>query len=118
LNVNDFLLVIVIAGIAALLTYLGAPAAERFNVPQRVVSAALQFAAGIITALVAFSLMPPAILNGPLVLVVLAFFVGGALFVLVEYYTAKRQAAADPAAEKLPGSFGFYFGVLLDLINL
>lgn len=70
---NDFLLVLVIAFVAAFLTYLGAPAAERFEVPQRVVSAALQFASGIIAALVAFSLMPPAVLSGPLLPVLLAF---------------------------------------------
>ena len=95
---NDFVLVLVIASVAALLTFLGAPAAERFDVPHQVVSAALQFAAGIITALVAFSLMPPVARDGPLPFVVLAFFIGGALFVWVEYYAAKRQAKDDPAA--------------------
>jgi zinc transporter ZupT len=62
---SDFQLASSIALIASLLTYLGAPVAERFDVPQKVVSAALQFAAGIITALVAFSLMPPAVRVGP-----------------------------------------------------
>ena len=42
---NDFLIVFAI--VAAFLTWLGAPLAERFDVPQRVVSAALQFAAGL-----------------------------------------------------------------------
>jgi hypothetical protein len=49
---DDFLLVTVIAFVAAFLTYLGAPAAERFDVPQRVVSGALQFASGIIAGAV------------------------------------------------------------------
>ena len=44
---NDFLIVFAIAATAAFLTWLGAPLAERFDVPQRVVSAALQFAAGL-----------------------------------------------------------------------
>ncbi len=114
--VNEFGLVLVIASVAALLTFLGAPAAERFDVPHQVLSAALQFAAGIITAMVAFSLMPPVARDGPLPFVVLAFFIGGALFVWVEYYAAQRQAKDDPAAERPPGSFGFYFGVLLDLV--
>ncbi|MFO7664663.1 MAG: hypothetical protein R6X18_19040 [Chloroflexota bacterium] len=56
---DEFWIVFLIALIPALLTYLGAPLAERFVVSQRVISAALQFAAGIITALVALSLMPP-----------------------------------------------------------
>ncbi len=50
---TDFLLVLGIAAVAAFLTYLGAPAAERFDIPHRFVAAALQFAAGIITGLVA-----------------------------------------------------------------
>ena len=82
---NEFLLVFSIALFASFLTYLGVPAAEWFDVPHKVVSAALQFAAGIITALVAFSLMPPAVRSGPYGWVVLAFFCGGTLFVTLEY---------------------------------
>ncbi len=58
---SDFLLVFIIALFASFLTYLGAPAAERFDVSHKVVSGALQFAAGILTALVVFTLMPPAV---------------------------------------------------------
>jgi zinc transporter, ZIP family len=111
---NEFLLVLLIAGFAAFLTYLGAPAAERYDAPQRVVSAALQFAGGIIAALVAFSLMPPAVRDGPLLFVVLAFFLGGALFVVIEYFAAQRQA--DPAVTQTSGSPGFYIGILADLL--
>jgi ZIP family zinc transporter len=112
--VNEFLTVLLIAGVAALLTYLGAPVAERYDAPQRVVSAALQFAGGIIAALVAFSLMPPAVRDGPLLLVVLAFFLGGALFVVIEYFAAQRQSG--PAAMQAGGSPGFYIGILADLL--
>jgi ZIP family zinc transporter len=48
---DDILLVIIISCVAALLAYLGAPLAERFEVPHQIVSAALQFADGIITGL-------------------------------------------------------------------
>ncbi|MCB0304497.1 MAG: hypothetical protein KDI38_12040, partial [Calditrichaeota bacterium] len=82
---SDFFLVLLIASVAAILTYLGAPAAERFDVPHRVVSGALQFAAGVITALVAFSLMPPALYKGATTWIVLAFFLGGVLFVAIEF---------------------------------
>jgi ZIP family zinc transporter len=112
---NEFLLVLGISAVAAFLTYLGAPAAERIDVPQRVVSGALQFAAGIITALVAFSLMPPAVRNGPPAWVVLGFFVGGALFVIIEYVSA-RQLASSPAGAGDSTSFGFYIGILVDLV--
>lgn len=111
---SDFLLVIAIAAVAAFLTYLGVPLAERFDVPNRVVSAALQFAAGVLTAVVAFSLAPPAVQLGSFVSVVLAFFVGGAVFIAFEYYTAKRQAA-NPASGASAASLGFYAGILVDL---
>jgi ZIP family zinc transporter len=112
---NEFLLVLGIALVASFLTYLGAPVAERFEVPHKVVSAALQFAAGIITALVAFSLMPPAVRGGPYGWVVLAFFIGGVLYVTIEYLSTRVMASA-PAAEDGATSFGLYIGILVDLV--
>jgi ZIP family zinc transporter len=112
---SEFLLVCGIALLASFLTYLGAPVAERFEAPQKVVSAALQFAAGIIAALVAFSLMPPAVRYGPYVGVVIAFFLGGLLFVTLEYVSA-RLLAARPATESGPKSLGLYIGILVDLV--
>jgi ZIP family zinc transporter len=112
---NDFLQVTVIASLAAFLTYLGAPLAEKYILPQRVISAVLQFAAGIIVAMVAISLMPPAVLNGPLLPVVIAFFLGGAIFVLFEYFSTPKQSSTDPAVAVPPGSWGLYIGILLDL---
>jgi len=112
---NEFVAVVGIAAFAAGLTYLGVPAAERFDVPHRLVSAALQFAAGIITALVAFSLMPPAVRGGPYGWVVLAFFIGGVLYVTIEYLSTRVMASA-PAAEDGATSFGLYIGILVDLV--
>src|SRR5690349_16045411 len=114
---SDFWIVLAISCVAALLTYAGAPLAERFTVPHRVVSAALQFAAGIITALVAFSLLPAAVRNGPDVGVVLGFFIGGAIYVTIEYLAARRMAANSltDAAEGRPASMGLYIGILVDL---
>jgi ZIP family zinc transporter len=113
---DDFLLVFSIALLAAFLTYLGAPLAERLEVPHSVVSGALQFAAGIITALVALSLMPPAVRGGPPVAIALMFFIGGAVFVIFEYYSAQKMAAR--AAETGSGvvSIGLYVGILIDLV--
>lgn len=112
---SDFLLVLGIALFASLLTYLGAPVAERFEVSHNVVSAALQFAAGIITALVAFSLMPPAVRTGPYIGVVVAFFIGGVLFVSLEYVSA-RLMSSRAGAESGPTSLGLYIGILVDLV--
>lgn len=112
---SDFTLVILIGSMAAFLTYLGAPAAERFDVSQRVISAALQFAAGVLTAVVAISLLPPAVQLGPIVGIVLAFFVGGALFITFEYISARQQLSksADNASDA--ASLGFYVGILVDM---
>jgi zinc transporter, ZIP family len=113
--VNEFVLVLVIASVAALLTFLGAPAAERFDVPFRLVSAAMQFAAGIITGLVAFSLMPSAMRDGLYSGNLLGFFLGGALFVTFEYLVA-RMALSNPASENGSLSLGLYIGILVDLV--
>jgi ZIP family zinc transporter len=112
---DEFLIVFGVSCVAALLTYLGAPIAERFEVPHRVISAALQFAAGIITALVAVTLMPPAVRHGPAVSILGGFFIGGALYVTLEYYSARR-AASKPAGEGGPISLGLYAGILADLV--
>jgi len=112
-----------IAAFAAGLTYLGVPAAERFDVPHRLVSAALQFAAGIVTALVAVTLMPPAIRNGPYVWAVLAFFAGGVLYVLLEHVTKQAQAEQSAGEGAISGgaagggkiSLGLFAGILVDL---
>lgn len=112
---SEFLLVLGIGLFTSVLTYLGAPVAERFEVSQNVVSAALQFAAGIITALVAFSLMPPAVQSGPYVWVVIAFFIGGVVFVSMEYVAAYLLSSRAGAESGLT-SLGLYIGILVDLV--
>ena len=115
---NDFVVVVGIAAFAAGLTYLGVPAAERFDVPHRLVSGALQFAAGIVTALVAVTLMPPAIRNGPYVWAVLAFLAGGVLYVLLEYFTKQGQAEQPAGVDGRDSngiSIGLFVGILVDL---
>jgi ZIP family zinc transporter len=104
-----------IAFIAALLTSVGAPLAERIDVSRRVIGGALQLVAGVITALVAFSLMPPAVQQGPSTGIAIAFFVGGALFVSFEYFSAVRLAA-QPGSGPGVTSPGLYVGVLLDVV--
>jgi ZIP family zinc transporter len=110
---SDFLTVLAISAFAGLLTYLGAPIAERFDVPWRVVSGALQFAAGIMTALVVLTLMPPAAQYGQPAWIVLAFFIGGALQVLLEY--ASKRRAAGKTDDHAGASVGLYVGILVDL---
>lgn len=112
---NEFLMVLAIAMLAAVLTYLGAPVAERFDIPHRIVSGALQFAAGVITALVAFSLMPPALRNGATQWIVLSFFLGGVLFVAIEHLSL-HFLPDNPADLGVTASPGFYVGILVDLV--
>jgi len=111
---SDFFLVLLIASVAAILTYLGAPVAERFDIPHRVVSGALQFAAGVITALVAFSLMPPALYKGATTWIVLAFFLGGVIFVAIEHLSLRFLQSGG--GEENAASPGFYIGILVDLL--
>ncbi len=113
---SDFWIVVFIAALSAFLTYLGAPLAELFEVPHRVVSGALQFAAGVIAALVFITLMPPVVRHGDLFGVALAFFVGGAIFVFFEYFSARRQAAKPAQEGANPISLGLYIGILVDLV--
>ena len=112
---NDILFILAIAFFSGLLTYLGAPLAEWLTVSQRVVSGVLQLAAGIIVGLVALTLMPPAVQGGPPRWVVLAFFVGGAGFVLFEYLSAQRLAA-NPRAGSNVTSLGLSVGILVALV--
>lgn len=112
---NEFLQVLVLALVAGVLTYLGAPVAEFFDLPQKAISSSLQFAAGIITALVAFSLMPPAAQYGHPVGVAVGFFIGGALYVFVDIVTSQIPAN-ESMADSSASSLGLYIGVLVDLI--
>lgn len=112
---SGLLPVLGIAGVAALLTSAGAPLAERTEVSRRVIAGALQLIAGIITALVATSLMPLAVQQGSLAGIAIGFFVGGALFVSFEYVSAVRLAArVEPGSSVV--SPGLYVGVLLDVV--
>jgi zinc transporter, ZIP family len=111
----EFLLVAGIAGLAAGLSWAAVPLAERRDVPFRVVSAALQFAAGIITALVVVTLMPPAIRSGAYVVNVFAFFAGGVLYVLLEHYGKRAQAANASTTGGGEVSLGLFAGILVDL---
>ena len=112
---TDFLLVALFSVAVGAILYLAARAADRFNIAQSALNSALQFAAGLIFGLVIISLMPDAIYNAPLVGVLLAFFIGGAGFVLYEYLSNRTSTGLNPDDEQAVVSKGFYLGVLLDL---
>ena len=111
----DGLLVIVgIGALAGAITYIGAIFAERFQASQRLVNGALKFAAGMIMAVVAFSLMPKAVRGASYTWVLGAFFVGGLLYILVEYLS-QRVMASRAGADGSPASVGLYVGILVDV---
>jgi ZIP family zinc transporter len=112
---NEFLSVLAIALPAAGLTTLGAPLAERVAVSQRVLSAALQFAAGVLTALVALTLMPPAVRGGEPLVIALAFFLGGAVFVVFDTISARKRAERPSSSGAATSSLGLYVGILADM---
>ncbi len=88
--------------------------AEKWEAPRQVISAALQLAAGSIIAVVAFTLMPPALRVASPLLSMSAFFIGGVLFVVMDTVTASRSSA-QPAAVSESNSLGLYLGVLTDM---
>jgi ZIP family zinc transporter len=78
----------------------------------------LQFATGIITALVAVTLMPPTIRSGPYALNLLAFCAGGVLYLLPEHYAAEaraRRAACERSTGSDEISLRLFVGILVDL---
>lgn len=112
---NDFLLVLLLSAIAAVLTWLGAVVAEYIDVPHRIVSRALQFAAGVLTGLVALSLLAPAAEIGPITSVIIGFFIGGAIFVIMDYVMMKRQLAQAASPEAVT-PYTLYIGIIVDMI--
>jgi len=114
---TDIVPVLLIGGLAAGLTMLGGVVAEFRDVPHRVVARLLQLAAGVLTALVAVTLMVPALNGGEPLVVVTAFFLGGAAFVVMDFVSSKRSGAspaASAAATAVPVSL--YIGILLDMM--
>lgn len=112
---SDAIFVLGISSLAAFLTALGGIVAEFRNVPQRVVAQLLQFAGGVLTALVAVTLMVPALRGGRPPAILLGFFVGGAAFVVMDFLIARREAA-QRKAELASASLSLYIGVGVDML--
>jgi ZIP family zinc transporter len=111
---QSFPLMLAIASLTAFFTWLGAPLAEWIDAPQYVVNAALQLAAGILTAIVGFSLLPVAIQSLSALWVMVSFFSGGSLFLVFEQLAENSIKARDTG--EAPQSIGLYLGILLDLV--
>lgn len=110
---NDLVPVLLIGCLAAGLTMAGGLVAEFRDVPHRVIARLLQLAAGVLTALVAVTLMVPALNGGEPLIIVTAFFIGGAAFVVMDFVSSKH-AAARQIENSVPTSL--YIGILLDMV--
>lgn len=111
---SEILQVLLIGCLAAGLTMIGGLVAEFRHVPQRYVARLLQLAAGVLTALVAVTLMVPALNGGDPPIVITAFFLGGAAFVLMDFFSTKRIAAQESTANQLSPSL--VVGILVDML--
>ena len=112
---GDALFVLVISSLAAVLTVMGGVVAEVRDVPQRVIARLLQFAGGVLTALVAVTLMAPALRGGSVTGVLIGFFVGGAAFVIMDFAIARRDAPKRDA-ELASASTSLFIGVWFDML--
>jgi ZIP family zinc transporter len=111
---DGLVLVLLLSALAAALTWLGGAIADYADVPKRFVSRALHFAGGVLMGLVALSLLAPAVQIGPVLPVLGGVFVGGTVFVIMDFILMKRQQAqAEIDAQVTP--LTLYVGVLIDM---
>jgi len=94
----------------------GGIVAELMRTSNRAVSWALHAAAGLVLAVVAVEIMPEALPAAPGWLLTVAFVLGGAFYVLVEWLVDRAQGAA---ADSEGGSsvWMIYFAISMDLFS-
>ncbi|GAA3763168.1 hypothetical protein HDA32_004611 [Spinactinospora alkalitolerans] len=112
---EDLLLVVLLALIPAAANMLGGLVAEVVSLSERVFSAVLHLAVGIVIAVIGLELMPRALEADPAWVPLVAFIVGGGLFLGVDALSGFLQARSPSRGGG--GSLGIYFGVALDLFS-
>ena len=85
------------------------------TLPSRVVGAALQLAAGILAAIVALDLLPQAAASIPSGTLLLAFVLGSAAFLLLDYASTRHAARRRKDAVQA-GSAGLFVGIAGDFL--
>jgi ZIP family zinc transporter len=113
--VTEVLQVLGIAIVGAIITGLGAPAAELWTVRNPVVSGALQLAAGILTGIVLVDLLPEPLAGLGLTTVAIAFCIGAAAFVAFDYFSAWKAARQHDQDDPKSASISLYVGILTDM---
>jgi ZIP family zinc transporter len=112
---TEALQVLGIAIVGAIITALGAPAAELWTVRNQVVSGALQLAAGILTGIVLADLLPGPLASLSLANVAIAFCIGSAAFVTFDYFSAWKAARQHDQDDPRSASVSLYVGILTDM---
>jgi ZIP family zinc transporter len=92
--------------------FVGGLLSEAVRVSKKTLSLALHLAAGIVLAVVGLELMPEALRTGPAWVMVLAFLVGGAFFVLMDWFIESRTGGGERA-----GAWAIFFGTAVDLFS-
>jgi ZIP family zinc transporter len=113
---DGFLLVLALAALPALGNVAGGLLAEVLPLSQRSLSLALHLAAGVVLAVVGLELMPEALAASPAWVPILAFVLGGAVFLLLDRALGFVQARMG-RVEEVSGPLGVFTGVSLDLFS-
>ncbi len=113
---SRFWLVLGLAALPAAGNFLGGALAELIRVSERALSLALHLAAGIVLAVVGLELMPEALQGTPPWLPLLAFIVGGAIFIGLDRVIGYVQARLG-GTEKQAGALAIFSGVSMDLFS-
>ncbi|MCF6507760.1 ZIP family zinc transporter [Blastococcus sp. MG754426] len=114
---SEFLLVLGFAALPAAGNFFGGVLAEVFRVSERALSLALHLAAGIVLAVVGLELMPEALAAGLPWVPLLAFVVGGAIFIGLDRTIGYVQARMGGGGEKQSGALAIFSGVSMDLFS-
>ncbi|ORE97030.1 hypothetical protein [Aurantimonas sp. 22II-16-19i] len=110
----DYLHVLALALMPAFGNFAGGVVAELIPTSRRMLNRALHAAAGIVTAVVAVELMPEALGgSAPPWAIVVGLCLGGAFYVLVEWFVDLMQGGDEDAA----GAWMIYVAVAIDLFS-
>lgn len=113
---EPFLPVLLLALLPAAGNFLGGLVGELFHIPYRTLSLALHAATGILFAVIGVELLPQALQVEPAWVIILAFFLGGAVFLLLEAGIHHLQARFG-RRKKRGSAWGVFSAVAIDLFS-
>ena len=113
---GDFMVVLGLAALPAAGNFFGGVLAELVRVSERVLSLSLHLAAGIVLAVVGLELMPEALTASRPWVPLLAFVMGGALFIGLDRAVGYVQARLG-RDERQKGPLTIFAGVSIDLFS-